>query len=687
MILLYIFIALIVSLTLSILLYHKNPFHPFSFKQTVLLFILRAASFFILLLLLFPIQSTKTETIVEKPQIVLLIDNSRSMVLTEDSTFIRTQLLKKIEEIKNELEQKAQVSVYAFDSSVYLNAPLTFSGTQTNISAALDNIYQRYQGRNLTAIVLITDGIANTGADIISTAEKSPVPIISVGVGDTLQYPDISIQNLRYNKQVVAGSTFPIEIVVRSKLLNNRKFTMILKSENKEIERRELMIKGNDYTETILLFTKAIKPGLMKLNIEILPVGDEKNTQNNYASAVIHVIDRKTKGLIIYDSPHPDIQAIAAAFDETPLYSIQAVNIQQINKFKLNDFDFFILYQVPGKRSQQSNLKEIIQMGKPQFWIIGTSSNIQQLPSFLPDIKIQIQKPQTYQEFTPWYNQQFSAFSLSQSLQSLIEQFPPLMFPFASITINESYRTLLYQKIGQVRSQQPILTFRLSTQPPVAIFFGEGFFKWKLFEFQRNQNHAVSNEIIQQTIGALTQQNNKNKLRIYHKDVYYHNEDVEMTAEFYDLLNQLTTIPDITLSVSQNNQTRTYEFLKMNKNYFLNLGKLETGQYQWKATALFQNVTYNASGTFFVEPFQLEEAELTAHHGVLKEISTKTNGSYFHKNNIDNLSNYIKQNFKFISTSFQYQKTDFLISRLMLLVILTFVLCIEWFLRKFFGSI
>lgn len=687
MIFLYIFLSLFISILLTLVLYYKNRLQPFNFTQIIVLSVIRTIALFIVIILLFPIPINKKDKFDEKPLIVILVDNSQSMIFSGDSIFVKTQLANQIKVIQNQLQQIANVKIYAFDSSVYTNFNYEFHGQQTNLSSALDLINQKYNNKNLVAILIITDGIINAGPDPLIISERINVPIFTVGIGDSIQFPDLSVQSVRYNKQVALGNFFPIEIVIKAKNLKNRNSLLIIKNQQKEIFRKNIHVNTNNYSEVINTQITAENPGLHTYTISLVPIDNEKNIQNNSTLAIFNVIDKKIKGAIIFETPHPDIQALSSAFDETQLFYLRSIPINQITKEILTENDFFILYQSPISNLYFSKINEILQYQKPVFWILGSKTNLSLLKTIMPDIRIQILKQNALQEYMPSYNQSFTGFSLSIAAQSLIEHFPPLIFPLSTINHNETFKTLLFQKIGNVKTNQPLLIFQTAQKPEKAILFGEGYYKWRLYEFQQNQNHTISNEIIHKTIFALTQKSNNNKLRVYHKDYYLSNENVEITAEFYNMLNQISTDPDIHFKIKFNNSTKTYLFTKLTNNYHLDFGKLNPGRYDWIAYTNFEKTYYETSGSFYVDKFNLEFFDLKARYDFLNELAHKTNGKFFNKLQMNEIANHFKISLELKTISYYFYKIDSLISKYQILFLFIFLLVTEWFLRKFYGYI
>ena len=98
----------------------------------------------------------------EKPVVAVIRDVSRSVPTTQ-----RT-----LPEGLTELEKEYEV---VYDS---------FGGGSTDIASALDAVRQQYAGRNLGAVVLMSDGIYNQGANPATEAMQLGVPIYTIALGD-----------------------------------------------------------------------------------------------------------------------------------------------------------------------------------------------------------------------------------------------------------------------------------------------------------------------------------------------------------------------------------------------------------------------------------------------------------------------------------------------------------------------
>jgi len=151
-------------------------------KKTFLFAFLRFLSVFIVLLLLINPKLTITKTSIEKPDLVLLADQSASVNHLEQ-TDVLNNTLKKVSE-NNDLQDRFNVSVYNFGDGI-LDSLQDSNTSQTQIYNTLKNIQKVHRKPN-SAIVMLTDGNQTYGSDYSFYKSSNNQPIYAIPFGDTL---------------------------------------------------------------------------------------------------------------------------------------------------------------------------------------------------------------------------------------------------------------------------------------------------------------------------------------------------------------------------------------------------------------------------------------------------------------------------------------------------------------------
>jgi len=145
-----------------------------------------------------------------KPKFVVAFDQSSSMLQNASEVELKSVF----DEInKSEFADRFIIKNIGFGKSVSVIDTLHFNESRTNFDD-LENKLDLLLSEG-DKVVLISDGNINSGrSNVFSNKKKYILDVI--GVGDTVKNPSISISQINYNKKVVVGNSFPVELFVES---------------------------------------------------------------------------------------------------------------------------------------------------------------------------------------------------------------------------------------------------------------------------------------------------------------------------------------------------------------------------------------------------------------------------------------------------------------------------------------
>ena len=228
----------------------------------------------------------------QKPIMVMLIDDSESMGLLRDTM---QEVVARLSSFEESLNNDYQIDFVHFDKSVsYDNTKITkLTGEETNIGMALREIKSQYFNQNFGGVVLVTDGIYNTGVDPISISENYNVPIYTVGIGDTTKYADLRIQNIESNSMAYLGSSFKCLLELKADKLRNKNATVQILVNGKEVQRKEIYLSSNKFFKELDFELQATKVGINRIDVKLTVFDQEKNSKNNSMVFYIDVINVK----------------------------------------------------------------------------------------------------------------------------------------------------------------------------------------------------------------------------------------------------------------------------------------------------------------------------------------------------------------------------------------------------------
>ena len=446
-------------------------------RQRAVLAALRFLTMLLLCLLVAGITLKINHKQVQRPIIVLAQDNSSSIVANADSAWYRTNYANKIEKLQQQLGGKFVVRPVVFSDKVTENEPITFDGQNTNIAAVFDYVQTNFYGENIGALIIATDGVANQGADPLHKAGSFNKPIYTIALGDTLSHPDLSIDRIVANRTAFHHSRFPIMVCMKGEKVPAGNYQLAVVEGDKVLESRTVAINSDYVYQKELFYIDGADEGLHRYDVRIDVPENDANRQNNRRSVVVDVSDKVVNVLLLQNSWHPDVSAIAQVLSRNERYKLTIKNIADFDG-RLADYSLLILHQLP---SSQHRAQKIVEQAReaelPMLFIIGNQTDMKALGSLAPAVGIE-QKRGGNEDAFPLLNSDFQFFKIDfDATQTAL--FPPLNVPYGDYRTAPVGQVLFYQKIGAVGTQRPLIYFATTATQKIGVVAGEGLWRWR----------------------------------------------------------------------------------------------------------------------------------------------------------------------------------------------------------------
>jgi uncharacterized membrane protein len=197
-----------------------------------------------------------------------------------------------------------------------LSAP---DGETTRLGAALRGTLERFRGRPLAGIILITDGAQNAGEDprvVAAFARNLDVPLYPVGVG-AAKARDLQLAYILGDDVVFKDDVKPLTVRLKSLGYTGRHVTLVLSEVENGVEkvlkvRPDVVVQGDgEQTEEIEFVPKEARR--MDLRVRVEPLPDEQNPANNVRAKVVRVIDKKIRVLYVEGRPRWEYRYLVTA--------------------------------------------------------------------------------------------------------------------------------------------------------------------------------------------------------------------------------------------------------------------------------------------------------------------------------------------------------------------------------------
>ena len=638
-------------------------------------------------LLLTPLLKRIT-TEVKKPIVVFAQDNSESISKgLLDSAFYSNQ----IQDISTQLGEEYELHTYAFGAEVKESEDFDFTDKVSNFSSLLNQLYDRYSHQNLGAVIIASDGIYNEGSNPVYSSSKLNAPIYTIALGDTTPKKDLLIKRVFHNKIAYLGDQFSVQIDVSA--VNAMGSSSILKIQKMDkgtfrtLQEIPININSNDFFRTEEVILDADPAGVQRFRMSLTGIQGESTKGNNVKDIFVDVLDARQKILILANAPHPDVTAIRQSLSDNKNYELEIAYAQDQN-INVQAFDMVVLHQLPSRDHPLTNVMNILKAEKtPRLLILGNQSSLRRFQEIQPFVSIE-RGNQSSNLIQANMAPNFSLFTIGEKLRTELPRFAPLTAPFGEYSLSPGAEPLLYQKIGKIDTDYPLLAFGEKDGIKTGILCGEGIWKWRLFDFLQHENHDIYDELIDKTIQFLSVKEDKRQFRVsIPKNIFNENEPVVFDAELYNKSYERVNDPEVNLTITDDEgKNFDYVFSRTAESYSLDAGLLSVGNYRYRATTTTGGEQLSHTGQFSVQPIQLELYETTADHRLLRLLSDQFGGEIIFPDQIQEIPAKLLAKGTVKPVQYQTTSTKPAIHLKWLFWILLSLLTLEWVLRRYFGS-
>ncbi len=668
----------VISVGLALILYYKNPYDILSDLWKKILLINRSIAFFLLFFLLLSPFIEKNKKIIYPPEIITLVDNSQSISIDP----LHTSIEPKVMNLINKHSKNIIFDNYSFSDNLSNDLKFSFDGKATNLFDALRlALLHSNEKENIKAILLFTDGINTQNDDIHLLFNQFKVPIYTIALGDTTIHTDLQLTKIQCNDKIPIGSTFPIEVVLNARQAKGKSSKLQIFFDDELLHDEIININYDNFSKIITIQATAKSEGLHSIKATWHQIEEEKNIINNSEIKTIEIIKQKYKIGLLSCVTHPDIGAINRALSSILLNEVMLI---RPGKDQLpDDLDVLIIYQLNTNCLSKQIIEQLKSSPTPLWLFIGTQTQIPLATSFVPWLGNLINS--SYIESQVKVNEQFPYFQLTDDEITFFENTSSIITLYPRNLVNNKFTTIFYQKIGKATTSNPVMFFYPVNNKNIAVFVGEGIWRWRVNALNNNSNAFDS--WVTKTINYLLSTNNDNRFRIIAKSIYQSTEAINIQAELLNQSGELINTPEVQISINSNKGfSGNFFFAKTGNAYTLSLGLLPPATYTYSATVLSPQNALTAKGTFIVEQSDIEMQNLTADHNLLKDIARASGGKFFTFASLDSLDNILLSE-QINQTYFTIEKsTSPILQSWIYLLVIIVLLAFEWFIRKYMGG-
>ncbi|HXV79430.1 MAG TPA: glutamine amidotransferase [Candidatus Binatia bacterium] len=309
-----------------------------SLGQSSLLVFLRACVYGLLIFFLFgPALVEKRVAKLRRP-LTVLVDSSQSMTFpaaTKPAQYgqpaksrldlVTEKLWAGEEPLIQELSRDYDLRLYRFGTTLEPITPTSISElkAQDQGTRLLEVLHSAAQeAGEQSGILLFSDGIANGDWKALEGIPSLPVPIFTIGVGDTEGFTDVRIADLRSPEFAFRGREVKLDLTVQAYGLKGKTFPLYFNRGKNLITRRSINVNADAFEQKITLSFTPKEIGPHSFSLTIPNQLGEHLTQNNHKDFKINVQRDKIRVLTLSGSPAWNYRFLRMALKQDPLMEL-----------------------------------------------------------------------------------------------------------------------------------------------------------------------------------------------------------------------------------------------------------------------------------------------------------------------------------------------------------------------------
>ena len=686
--------------------------------KRIFLTALRFGSLCIVLFLLFePILRSITQT--ERPPVLaVLIDDSQSLSLnTSDSIDSLNSSGSFMTNLMNDFPEgdiPGILKYYRFSNETValpqsrssLADSLFYAGERTNMSQALDFVRDQLSDENLQGVLVLSDGQYNTGRNPIYLAERYPVPIHTVVIGDTTRKRDLQIRRVTTNDMAYVDDTLPIQVGLLSEDFSGERVTVSLFENGVPLQSSTVDLPPGTVEIPVELQHTPEEPGLRRYSVSVTQLQGEATTRNNAQSFVVRVLENKKRILLLAAAPEPDVAALRQVLRQDKNLDVDPYIQKGAGAFytpvpldSLDTYDAVILMGYPGRTADPQFARRIaaqIQEGLPALFMLSRQTDLRMLKDMYADVSpVQptVIRPNFVESvFSPTPNGlQHPIFQIPELTPSIWNVLPPMIANDSRWQVSASAQVLATQVIRGIQIDEPLLVIQKRNTLRTAALLGSGTWRWKNLPEDLESASTVWVTLLTNTLQWITALEDDRPVRVAPvEDLFSGDAPIQFTGQVYDESLNPVDGASVEVQVLAGDSVQYPYTMKPvgNGRYIADIGALPEGTYQYRARAIKNDIELGADeGSFAVGSLTLEYQETRADGRLMNTLAQRSGGTSFSVTNLSQIPSFLQQSDSFRSTFFEDRVETELWQRHFFLIVIILLLTTEWFFRKRSGMV
>lgn len=612
-------------------------------RQHVLLGGLRFGALALVLLLLFDPIVHRISTQQEAPIVAVLVDDTRSLAAGAEG--LGAEQARAIVGSLPPLDAELRVFRFARDIQPLEDDGLGFDGARTDIANALEQVRQRFERRNLRAVVLVSDGRFTSGRSPLYVADRFPVPIYTVTVGDTLRRPDVLIADVLTNEVAYAGVALPVRVSVRATGFAGTRATVTLSEGGRVLAQEALTLPEDGLAAAVELGFVPENEGLRRYAAAVTRFDGEATHENNATGFAVRLLPARRNILLLAAAPEPDLAALRQELERDPHVVLTLRTPRAPGEYyegplpaELSGFDLIILAGFPGRGARPEDVRQVARAaaaGVPVLFILSRQTDLallrSELAEVLPAIP-EVVRPAFLeaQLHVTGTGATHPVLSVPGVPPAALDRLPPVLVNESRWTTTPDARVLASPRMRGIELDDPVLVVRRSGRSRSAALLATTTWRWRNLPADLQDLGGFYGGLMQHLVTWLTAREDDRPVRVRPvQDLFDTTEPARFTGQVYDEALQPVDDASLVLSLTAPDGTELPFLMRPlgSGRFEVSAGTLPEGDYAYFARAERAGVELGSDrGTFAVGRLDLEVRELTADPATMREIARRSGG-------------------------------------------------------------
>jgi len=581
---------------------------------------------------------------------------------------------------------------------------LQFGDARTDLASALQAVPEELPETNVKGIVLVSDGQYNTGRNPLRAADRSPVPIHTVTVGDTTRPRDLRVRSVATTERAYLDSKVPVRAALTATDGRGEPVTVTLEQDGRTLDRSEVRLPTGTGEVSADLTFEPTEAGLQQLTVRATTLSGEVTTRNNVQTVSLRVLESKRQVLLLGAAPSPSLAAIRRVYERNADTKVTARVPTQDGSFiggslpeDLSTFDVVVCAGFPSAPVPDDVVERVatqIEDDTPALFFLDRQTDLsawsEHFASVLPATPGAANTGFTDASFTVVESErQHPVFRLEDADVSLFDRVPPLRASDINWTPTPDARVLATATQPSPSASAPLLVVRSRAGLRTAAVLGTGVWRWALLPSGLEPAAPLWPGLASNLLRWVSTEADDSPVRVRPvASTFDGGEPVSFTGQVYNESMQPVSDATVEVTVTDSGGTEypyTMEPVGQGR-YTLDVGTLPEGSYRYEAAARLEGTKVGTDqGEFSVAPLRLEYQAPRADAVLMRQLAARSGGTAYTPETAQQLPADLADRASFSSEVVQQTSEAELWRTSLFLIAILVLLAGEWTLRKLFG--